>query len=200
MADELNRLLGPCLVTGGGGFLGSAIVRRLVQGKCRVRSLARNVYPELSRLGVEQVRGDLRHGREVMAACAGMATVFHVAAKPGVWGPYKDYFATNVTGTRRLLAAVRECGVSRLIYTSSPSVVFNGQDMEGTDESTPYPPRYACAYPQTKAVAEQEILAAGGGGLAVLALRPHLIWGPGDNHLVPRILARGRRLAGSQAA
>jgi nucleoside-diphosphate-sugar epimerase len=124
-----------------------------------------------------------------------MDTVFHVAAKPGVWGPYSDYFDTNVTGTRHVLKACQKGSAIRLVYTSSPSVVFDGRDMEGLDESAPYPSSYPCAYPETKALAEKAVLAGAGGSLAVVALRPHLIWGPGDNHLVPRILARSKRLA-----
>ena len=195
MALDWDSRLGPCLVTGGGGFLGGAIVAQLVARGCRVRSFSRRQYPELGRLGVEQIQGDLRNADEVQRACKGMATIFHVAAKPGVWGPYQEYFDINVTGTRHVLAACRRQGIGRLIYTSSPSVVFDGRDMAGADESVPYPAAYPCAYPETKSLAEREVLAAGGGDLAVIALRPHLIWGPGDNHLVPRILARGKRLA-----
>jgi nucleoside-diphosphate-sugar epimerase len=183
------------LVTGGGGFLGGAIVGQLVARGCRVRSFSRRFYPELDALGVAQIQGDLRQGSAVAVACAGMATVFHVAAKAGVWGAAEAYHQINVTGTRHVLNACRESGVKRLIYTSSPSVVFDGRDMEGVDESVPYPAIYPCAYPQTKALAEQAVLAAADERLAVTALRPHLIWGPRDNHLVPRILARGKRLA-----
>jgi len=192
---NLDSLLGPCLVTGGGGFLGGALVARLTARGCRVRSFSRRKYPALSALGVEQIQGDLRRPEDVLRACADVATVFHTAAKAGVWGAYDDFFAANVTGTRHVLSACARSGVTRMIYTSSPSVVFDGRNMEGVDESAPYPSAYPCAYPQTKALAEQEVLAAADGALAVMALRPHLIWGPGDNHLVPRILARGKRLA-----
>ena len=192
---KLDRALGSCLVTGGGGFLGGAIVRRLVARGCRVRSFSRRHYPELTALGVEQIQGDLRRRHALGEACAGMETVFHVAAKAGVWGPYEEYHGVNVTGTRNVLSACRQCDVARLIYTSSPSVVFDGRDMEGADESAPYPAAYPCAYPETKALAEQALLAAADERPALAVLRPHLIWGPRDNHLVPRILARGRRLA-----
>lgn len=181
------------LVTGGGGFLGRAIVQRLRERGDRVRSLARNLYPELEALGVTQVRGDLADAGTVSAAAAGCELVFHVAAKAGVWGDYQDYYRANVVGTANVIAACRAHGIDRLVYTSSPSVVFDGKDMEGVDESVPYPAHFEAHYPRTKAEAEQLVLAANGPMLATTALRPHLIWGPGDNHLVPRILDRGRR-------
>ena len=180
------------LVTGGGGFLGGASVRLSIERGDRVRSLARGSYPALEALGVEQVQGDLADPDSVEAACRGCDIVFHVAAKAGVAGRYADYHRANVVGTENVLAACRKHGIRRLVFTSSPSVVFDGRDMEGVDESVPYPSHYHAAYPATKAQAERLVLAANGPDLATVALRPHLIWGPGDNHLVPRILARGR--------
>lgn len=180
------------LVTGGGGFLGGAIVRKLVARGDSVRSLARGDYPALRDLGVETARGDLADPAAIARATEGCDVVFHVAAKAGVWGPYADYFRVNVEGTRNVIAACRARGVPRLVYTSSPSVVFNGRDMENADESAPYPAYHEAAYPATKAEAERLALSANGPDLAVVALRPHLIWGPGDNHLVPRLLARAR--------
>jgi nucleoside-diphosphate-sugar epimerase len=118
--------------------------------------------------------------------------VFHVAAKAGIWGRYDDYHRANVTGTANVIAACRQHGIRRLVYTSSPSVVFDGRDMEGVDESVPYPRYYDAHYPRTKALAEQCILRANGAELATVALRPHLIWGPGDTNLIPRLLARAR--------
>ena len=180
------------LVTGGGGFLGGAIVRQLTARGARVRSLSRQHYPELEQAGVEQVQGSLTDSEKVGAAVRGCELVFHVAAKAGIWGRYEDYYQTNVVGTENVLNACRQQGVRRLVYTSSPSVVFNGQDMEGVDESAPYPEHYEAHYPKTKALAEQWVIAANDNSLATVSLRPHLIWGPGDNHLVPRILAKGR--------
>lgn len=180
------------LVTGGGGFLGKAIVHRLVSRGVAVRSLSRGHYPELDALGVGQFQGHLADAAKVNQAVAGCDVVLHVAAKAGIWGAFDDYYASNVTGTENILTACLGHGVSRLIYTSSPSVVFNGKDQENLDESAPYPERYEAHYPHTKALAEQRVLAANGPKLATVALRPHLIWGPGDNHLVPRIVARGR--------
>jgi 2-alkyl-3-oxoalkanoate reductase len=180
------------LVTGGGGFLGGAIVRRLVARGDYVRSVSRRRYPELDALGVVQVQGDVADLGPTEAAAAGCDVVFHVAAKAGVWGPYAEYYRANVVGTQNILSACRKHAVRRLVYTSSPSVVFDGRKLEGVDESTPYPKHYDAAYPKTKAEAERLVLAANGPDLATVALRPHLIWGPGDNHLIPRILERGR--------
>ena len=180
------------LVTGGGGFLGKAVVRLLVERGWQVRSFSRGQYPELSAMGVEQAVGDLADAAVVEAAHKGCDIVFHVAAKPGIWGAYEEFSSANVVGTENVIAACRRHGVGRLVHTSSPSVVFDGRDMEGVDESVPYPDHYEAHYPATKAVAERLVLAANGPGLATVSLRPHLIWGPEDNHLVPRIIARGK--------
>ncbi len=182
------------LVTGGGGFLGGAIVERLVKRGLRVRSFSRNRHAGLDALGVEQIQGDLADPDAVDRACQGVRTIFHVAARPGVWGAYQGFYAPNVRGTQNVITACRKAGVSRLVHTSSPSVVFDGSDMEGVDESVPYPVRFHAHYPRTKALAEQAVREAAADGLPAIILRPHLIWGPGDNHLVPRILSRGKRL------
>ncbi len=167
-------------------------MRRLVEEGSSVRSFSRSHYPALEALGVERSRGDLADAAAVLRACEGVGLVFHVGAKAGIWGPWRDYYQANVVGTRNVLRACRELGISRLVYTSSPSVVFDGRDMEGADESAPYPPRHKASYPATKAEAERLVLGANDPGLATVALRPHLIWGPGDTHLVPGILKRGR--------
>jgi 2-alkyl-3-oxoalkanoate reductase len=182
------------LVTGGGGFLGSAIVGRLTARGDEVCSFSRQTYSELSRLDVRQITGDLRSPSEVRNACKGIDLVFHVAAKAGVWGDYRAYYETNYLGTRNVIDACREQGIKRLVYTSSPSVIFNGKDMAGVDESMSYPSRYHAPYPATKALAEQAVIAATDSALSTITLRPHLIWGPKDNHLVPRILSRARQL------
>jgi nucleoside-diphosphate-sugar epimerase len=180
------------LVTGGGGFLGQAIVRALCKRGMEVRSFSRENHAELDALGVEQRKGDLAERAAVGAALEGCDVVFHAAAKPGLWGDYEEYRRPNVTGTQHVIAACRAHGVRRLVYTSSPSVVFDGRDMEGVDESVPYPATYEAHYPRTKAQAEQLVRAANDAGLATVSLRPHLIWGPGDNHLLPRLVARAR--------
>ncbi len=180
------------LVTGGGGFLGMAIVRALRARGATVRSLSRQTYPALQALGVEQISGDLSDAKAVSNAAEGCEVVFHVGAKAGIWGEYSLYHQANVVGTENVIAACRAHGISKLVYTSSPSVVFNGQDMEGVDESLPYPANFKSSYSQTKALAEQRVLAANGPTLSTVALRPHLIWGPGDNHLLPRLIARAK--------
>lgn len=183
------------LVTGGGGFVGKAIAKRLVQKGDDVYSFSRGYYPALDTLGVSQVQGDIRDADAVNQACRDMDIVFHVAAKAGIWGDDIDYYQTNVTGTQHIIDACRENGVKRLIYTSSASVVYNGKNMTGVNESVPYPETYMTPYPKTKAMAEQMVVTASKADLLTIVLRPHLIWGPGDNHLIPRIIDRADRLA-----
>lgn len=180
------------LVTGGGGFLGLAIVRTLRARGDTVRSLSRQEHPALCTLGAEHMRGDVADATVVTEAARGCDIVFHVAAKAGIWGAYEDYHRANVLGTENVLAACRAHGIRKLVHTSSPSVVFNGRDMEGVDESVPYPAHFEAHYPHTKALAEQLVLKANSPTLATVALRPHLIWGPGDNHLLPRLIARAK--------
>jgi 2-alkyl-3-oxoalkanoate reductase len=180
------------LVTGGGGFLGTALVKLLRDRGLSVRSLTRRDYPHLRELGAEQVQGDIADPVTVARAVEGCHTIFHTAAKAGLWGPEREYYRSNVEGTQNVIAACRAGGSKRIIYTSSPSVVFNGLDLEGVDESAPYSSRFEAAYPKTKALAEQIILEANCRDLATVSIRPHLIWGPGDNNLLPRIIARAR--------
>jgi nucleoside-diphosphate-sugar epimerase len=181
------------LVTGGGGFLGKAIVKLLRERGDDVRSFSRNEHPALTGMGVEHCRGELGDAEPVKKAAEGCDIVFHVAAKAGVWGPYEEFYRANVQGTKNVIDACRQHGIKRLVHTSSPSVVFDGTDMEGVDESVAYPEHFEAFYPQTKAEAEQLVLQANDRNLATVALRPHLIWGPEDNHLVPRILERGAK-------
>lgn len=180
------------LVTGGGGFLGLYIVEQLVARGDRVRVLCRGQYPRLQELNTECIAGDVRDATIVDAACRNIDCVFHVAAVSGIWGPWEHYHGINTVGTQHVLAACRANNVPRLIYTSSPSVIYDGRDHCNANESLPYPATYLCHYPHSKALAEQAVLAANGNTLATCALRPHLIWGPRDNHLIPRLIARAR--------
>ncbi len=180
------------LVTGGGGFLGGYIVEQLVARGDQVRSFGRGDYPELRTLGVEVVQGDVRDEQQVTAACIGIDVVFHVAGAAGIWGPWDHFYGINVVGTENVLAGCRRQGVGKLVFTSSPSVTFDGRDQCGVDESTPYARRWLCHYPHTKALAEQRVLSANNDDLLTCALRPHLIWGPRDAQLVPRLLERAR--------
>ena len=180
------------LVTGGGGFLGAAIVRRLVERGDAVRTLQRGRYPGLEALGVECVRGDIADPEVVDSAVAGCDLVFHVAAKVEMWGPREPFRLANVVGTRNVVEAMRRNGGGRLVFTSSPSVVHGGAGIEGVDESLPYPDHYEAFYPETKAEAERLVLAANSADLPTVSLRPHLIWGPGDTHLIPNLVDRAR--------
>jgi nucleoside-diphosphate-sugar epimerase len=180
------------LVTGGGGFLGGAIVRRLVERKWYVRTFQRGHYSRLDELGVEQIRGDIADADMVSRAVAGCDIVFHVAAKVDPWGAYPPFHRTNVVGTENVLDAMRKHGSPKLVYTSTPSVVHSRGDLAGVDESAPYPDQFDAAYPQTKAVAEMTVLAANDEALSTVALRPRLIWGPEDTNLVPQLVERAR--------
>ena len=180
------------LVTGGGGFLGRALCLRLRSLGQSVISLSRGDYPELEAAGVETVKADIGSSPESYAsAFAGVSAVFHTAARVDMWGPYEEFYRTNVTGTGNIIAACKQHRVSRLIYTSSPSVVAGEHDLCGVDESVPYPSKYTAFYPETKAMAERAVIEAGtSGDLATIVLRPHLIFGPGDTNLVPAILEK----------
>ena len=183
------------LVTGGGGFLGLYITEQLVERGDDVRVFCRGEYERLNELGVECFQGDVRRFDAVSRACEGVESVFHVAAVPGIWGPWKMYHGINTLGTENVIAACRKQGVSKLIYTSSPSVVFDGSSHRNVNETCPYPDesRYLCHYPHSKALAEKAVLEANGtSGLSTVSLRPHLLWGPRDNHLIPKLIRRAK--------
>ncbi len=182
------------LVTGGGGFLGQALCRGLVERGHAVTSFNRGHYPALERLGVRQLRGDLADARAMADAAQGMDAVFHNAAKAGAWGSHASYHAANVVGTRNVLEACRVHGIRRLVYTSTPSVTHRATHpvQGGTGESVPYGENFQAPYAHTKAIAEKEVLAANGPALATVALRPRLIWGPGDQQILPRLVERSR--------
>ena len=182
------------LVTGGGGFLGQALCRRLVERGFDVTSFNRGTYPALESIGVRQVQGDLADRDAVLAAAAGVGAIFHNAAKAGAWGSYDSYHRANVIGTRNVIDACRAHGIARLVYTSTPSVTHRAtHPVEGgTADDVPYGTDFKAPYATTKAIAEREVLAANDAALATIALRPRLIWGPGDNQLLPRLAERAR--------
>jgi nucleoside-diphosphate-sugar epimerase len=180
------------LITGGGGFIGLALAKELCRQGRTVRVFGRHRYPEAEAAGAVCVQGDIRDAAAVSRSAVGCSTVFHVAAKAGIWGPLEEYHGINVIGTRNVLAACREHKVPVLVYTSTPSVVFDGRDIEGGDETLPYASQPLCHYAATKIVAEQEVLQASCAQLRTAAIRPHLVWGPGDTNLIPRLIARGR--------
>lgn len=180
-------------VTGGGGFLGRAIVRQLRKRGDDVVSYSRSHYPDLQALGVEHRQGDLSQRNRLAAAMMDCDAVIHTAAKAGVWGRPEDFYNANVRGTEHVLIACQELNIPKLVYTSSPSVVHPGdRGIEGGDESLPYPSHFDAEYPKTKAVAERMVLQANSATLATVALRPHLIWGPEDPHFLPRLIARAQ--------
>ena len=181
------------LVTGGGGFLGRALVRRLVGRGDRVRVLARGNYPELGGPAVELMRGDIADPGIARAAAEGVDVIFHLAAKAGVGGRFADYVRSNLEGTRAMLEGARSAGVRRFVHTSTPSVVFDRRGHEGGDESLPLTQDKLSPYAYTKARAEELVLGASGAELYTCALRPHLIWGPDDTQLVARIVSRARQ-------
>jgi nucleoside-diphosphate-sugar epimerase len=181
------------LVTGGGGFLGLYMVEQLLDAGHDVRVFCRGQYASLKALGVEVVQGDLRDAAAVSTACIGIEAAFHTAAVPGVWGSWDHYHSINTLGTKNVIDACQTYGVQRLIYTSSPSVVFDGHDHVDANESLPYPTNWMCHYPHSKALGEQAVLLANkSSSLRTVSLRPHLIWGPRDNHLIPRLIHKAK--------
>ncbi len=193
-SERTKMTKGIILVTGYGGFLGSAVCRWLLDRGFQVRGIARHRYPAMAQLGVEGIEGDLRDIEKVREACRGVSGIIHTAALAGVWGPRELYESINVAGTERLLESARQMGVSAFVYSSSPSVTFDGSPQSGIDESVPYPQKWLCHYPRTKAIAERYLLARNEPGrMLTCSLRPHLIWGAGDPHLIPRVIDRCRR-------
>lgn len=195
-AEPLGATLQPLvgkriLITGGGGFLGGGIRRRLATLGCRLVCLQRRA-PSADESGeADWHRISLGEGADLAPLMTGCDLVIHTAAKAGVWGSWDSYVIPNVRGTDEVLRGCRAAGVGALLFTSSPSVVFDGHDEVAIDESVPYPKQWLGHYSHTKALAEQAVLAAS--DLRVAALRPHLIWGSGDPHLIPRVVERGRR-------
>ncbi len=187
-----------CLVTGAGGFLGHYLCEQLIARGDSVRGLARGEYRELVDAGVEMHRGDLANREDVLRACEGIDCVFHAGGMVGVWGHWRDYVSANIHGTLNVLSVCRELGITRLVFTSSPSVTFDGSDQRGIDNTAPYPKKWLAHYPHSKAIAEQFVLTqdnvtnADGSTLRTTALRPHLVWGPRDHHLTKRLVERAK--------
>lgn len=182
------------LVTGYGGFLGAEVTRQLVNAGFDVKGVARNHYPDLEAVGAHTIQGDITNRGLLEDICHDCDAVIHTAAKAGVWGPWQEYYDINTQATLNLLEAAVQSQVSVFVYTSSPSVTFDGQHQSGVDESVGYPNQWLCSYPHTKALAEQAVLkAAASGEIHTCALRPHLVWGMDDPHLFPRVVERARQ-------
>lgn len=189
---ELSEQVNCVFVTGAGGFLGTALCRYLRAANINVVGFARGHYPHLQALGVTLIQGDLQDKQSLTEAMQGCSLVFHVASKAGVWGDKKSYFTPNVLGTENVIEACRINNIKRLVYTSTPSVTFSGEDEANIDESQPYAKQFLNFYGLSKAVAEQKVLQQNTENLKTVALRPHLIWGPYDPHLVPRVIDRAK--------
>lgn len=181
------------LVTGGGGFLGTAVCRLLAREGHEVVAFQRSAAEHLEAQGIRVARGDIGDTAGLHAAIAGCEAVIHAAGKAGIWGRTADFHRINVEGTANVIANCRRAGVRYLVHTSSPSIVHAGRDVGGVDESAPVAEKFSAPYPASKAAAERLALGASGADLLSVALRPHLIWGPGDPHILPRLAAKARR-------
>lgn len=185
------------LVTGGGGFLGSSICRQLAAQGHQVVAFQRSVAEHLLEHGILSKQGSITSLDDLRDAAAGCEAIIHTAGKAGVWGNPDDYHRINVDGTANVIRICRELAIPILVHTSSPSIVHSGGDVSGADESLPIADHFTAPYPESKALAEKLVIAAHSDDLKTVALRPHLIWGPGDPHILPRLTAkaRGGRLA-----
>lgn len=181
------------LITGGGGFLGRALAKKLKETGYAVRVMGRRDYPVMKKDGFETYKGDVADYDSVFEACNGVDIVFHAASLASIRGKYSEFHNTNVVGTENVIKACRVHSIRKIVYTSSPSVVFDGKTHLDMDESFPYPTEYLAHYPETKAIAERMIIDANGTDLFTVSLRPHLIWGPGDTNLIPRLLERAKK-------
>jgi nucleoside-diphosphate-sugar epimerase len=177
-------------VTGGSGFVGRHLLLRLLAEGHTVRALARSEDSAIvvEALGATAVRADLPDVGDVTDEIRGCDVVVHAAADTRQWGRAGDFDRVNVTGTRRLLEAARNAGVQRFVHVSTEAVLADGNPIRFVDESAPYPKRHAGDYARTKALAEQLVLAADSRELRTVAVRPRLVWGPGDTTVLPQIL------------
>ncbi len=180
------------LVTGGGGFLGRHIVQQLLERGDSVVAFSRHEYTELVNMGAKSIKGNIQDYETLSKACMNVDVVFHVAALAGMWGPWKDFYTTNVLGTENVIKVCIDKKVRKLIYTSSPSVIFSNKDQEFINESVPYPKKYESFYAKSKAMGEKLVIEANSETLLTCSLRPHLIFGPRDPHLLVTIVKRAQ--------
>ena len=180
------------LITGGNGFLGRNIFKKLKGHE--LYSFSRSEHPFYKENLVTWIKGDICDYETLKKAIKGMDVVFHTASKVSPWGRWEEFYAINVEGTKNVIRACQETGIKKLIYTSSPSAVFGKTDLKNADESTPYPKEFVANYGRSKAMAEKLVLDSHGKkGLSTVALRPHLIFGEEDPHLIPRLLMKEKK-------
>ena len=184
-------------VTGGSGFIGGALIRRLVAEGTKVRALARSdsSAAAVEALGAEPVRGDLSDRAAMEAGAAGCDTTFHLAAHLGTWGEREDFVRDNVTGTENALAGCRAAGVRRFVHCGTEAALIAGDPLVEVDETAPLRPDSKALYSSTKALAELAVRSASVDGFDAMVLRPRFVWGRGDTTLLPGILElveRGR--------
>lgn len=176
-------------VTGGSGFIGGALIRRLVAEGCEVRALARSdrSAEAVRQLGASAVRGDLDDVEAMREGAAGCAAAFHLAAFVEQWGKRSDFERGNVTGTRNALEACRSAGVPRFVHCGTEAAILAGQAVVNADETAPLRPDSAAPYAATKAEAERIVREAAEPGFETVVLRPRFVWGAGDTTLLPAI-------------
>lgn len=181
------------LVTGAGGFLGTHIAKKLIEAGHSVVNLSRGSYTHLDEMGVTSFKGDLQNSEQIKPALMGVDAVIHTASKVAMWGKWDDFYNINVEGTKNLVQLCKEMGIKKMVYTSSPSVVFGDQSLEGVDESVNYPEDSYSMYAKTKAIAEKWVLEQTDDTFKAISLRPHLIYGPGDQNLFPRLIDAAKK-------
>lgn len=184
------------LVTGGGGFLGRHICKELKKRGHEVFSFSRNHYSHLEDINVTTIKGNLQNKEDILKALDNIDTVFHTAAIAGVWGKKENFYKTNLTGTKNIVDSCLEKKIKYFVNTSSPSVVFSKDDILNGNESLEYPKSYLTHYPKTKAMAEEYVFSKCSLDFQAVSLRPHLIFGKDDPHIIPRLVqsAKKRRL------
>ena len=195
MSNNNNWKSKRIFITGGGGFLGKEIIRFLREYSDikEIISIGRSAQPELIKNGINAISVDIRDKNKIIELTKGVDIIFHTAAIASMWGKYKKFYDTNVKGTENLIDACRINDIPILIYTSSPSVVSSDKNIENGTEHIPYPRRYFSYYAQTKGIAEEKVLNAVNDSFRTVALRPHLIWGPGDPHILPRLIQKAKQ-------
>ena len=178
-------------MTGGSGFIGGALIRRLVADGWSVRGLARSdeAAGRVASAGAEPVAGDIADAASMRGGAEGCEYAFHSAAAVREWGTRAYFEEGNVAGTRNALEAARAAGVRRFVHVGSPASVTAGDPLVNVDESTPLRPDSKADYAATKAIAEQIVSDASGDGFETVTIRPRLVWGPGDNSLLPGLTA-----------